>query len=71
VGKGKLLVVMSDLDKASEHPEGKQFYLSVLRYMTSKSFAPKTKISVADFRDLMTTPVVEGEIGKLFNITPY
>ena len=71
VGMGKLLVVMSDLEKASEYPEGRQFYLSVLRYMTSREFAPRTKISVADFRALMETRVVEGEIGKLFNITPY
>ena len=71
VGKGKLLVVMSDLEKASEHPEGEQFYLSVLRYMTSQHFAPKTAITVADFHCLMTTPVVAGEIGKLNNISPY
>ena len=68
---GKLLVVMTDLDKAAEYPEGKQFYLSTLRYMTSKPFAPKTKITVSDFRLLMSTPVVEGEIGKLDNISPY
>lgn len=71
VGKGKLLVVMSDLDKASEYPEGEQFYLSVLRYMASNHFAPKTAITVADFHRLMTTPVVEGQIGKLDNISPY
>lgn len=71
VGKGKLLVVMSDLEKASEHPEGEQFYLSVLRYMTSQHFAPKTAITVTDFHRLMTTPVVAGEIGKLNNISPY
>ena len=71
VGKGKLLVVMSDLEKASEHPEGEQFYLSILRYMTSQHFAPKTAITVADFHRLMTTPVVAGEIGKLNNISPY
>ena len=71
VGKGKLLVVMSDLEKASEHPEGEQFYLSVLRYMTSQHFAPKTAITMADFHRLMTTPVVAGEIGKLNNISPY
>lgn len=71
VGKGKLLVVMSDLEKAAEYPEGEQFYLSVLRYMTSQHFAPKTAITVADFHRLMTTPVVAGEIGKLNNISPY
>ena len=71
VGKGKLLVVMSDLEKASEYPEGKQFYLSVLEYMHSKHFAPTTAISAHDFQNLMSTPVVEGEIGKLDNISPY
>ncbi len=71
VGKGKLLVVMSDLEKASEYPEGKQFYLSVLEYMQSKHFAPTTAISVNDFRNLISTLVVEGEIGKLNNISPY
>ncbi len=71
VGKGKLLVVMSDLEKAAEYPEGEQFYLSVLRYMTSLDFAPKTAITVADFHSLMNTPVVAGEIGKLNNISPY
>ena len=71
VGKGKLLVVMSDLEKASEYPEGKQFYLSVLEYMQSKHFAPATAITIADLQLLMSTPVAEGKIGKLNNISPY
>jgi hypothetical protein len=71
VGKGKLLIVMADLDKAAEHLEGKHFYLSVLRYMTSQHFAPKTKITAADLNSLLTTPVVEGQIGTLNNISPY
>lgn len=71
VGQGKLLVVMADLEKAADYPEGEQFYLSVLEYMTSGAFSPKTAISSADFHRLMTTPVVEGEIGKLNNISPY
>jgi hypothetical protein len=62
---------MADLDKAAEHLEGKHFYLSVLRYMTSQHFAPKTKITTADLNSLMTTPVVEGQIGTLNNISPY
>ena len=71
VGKGKLLVVMADLDKAAEHLEGKHFYQSVLRYMTSEHFAPKTRITPADLNSLLTTPVVEGQIGTLNNISPY
>ena len=71
VGKGRLLVVMSDLEKAAEWPEGRQFFVSVLSYMRSKDFQPETKITLNDFRRLMTTDVVEGKIGELNNISPY
>ena len=71
VDKGRLLVCMADLDKASAYPEGRQFYRSILEYMTSRDFAPQTKISLQDFRRLMTTDVVEGKIGELNNISPY
>ena len=71
IGKGKLLVCMSDLEKASEYPEGRAFYNSVLEYMTSKDFTPKTHITLDDVYRLMTTDVVEGKIGELNNISPY
>ena len=71
VGKGKLLVSMADLEKATAYPEGRQFYRSVLEYMTSDDFAPKTHITLEDFQKLMTTPVIEGKIGELNNISPY
>ena len=71
VGKGKLLVCMADLEAASSYPEGRAFYRSVLQYMTSEDFAPKTHITLEDFQKLMTTPVVEGKIGELNNISPY
>ena len=71
VGKGRLLVCMADLEKASAWPEGRQFYRSVLEYMTSKDFAPTTRITLDDFRQLMTTDVAEGRIGELNNISPY
>lgn len=71
VGKGKLLVVMSDLDRASEYPEGRQFYASVLSYMNTSDFKPDTKISLTELHKLFTTPVTEGKIGVLDNISPY
>jgi len=71
IGKGKLLVAMADLESATSYPEGRAFYRSVLEYMTSDDFAPKTHITLADFQKLMTTPVVEGKIGELNNISPY
>ena len=71
IGKGKLLVCMADLEKASDYPEGRAFYRSVLEYMNSKDFVPKTHITLDDFHRLMTTDVVEGKIGELNNISPY
>ena len=71
VGKGKLLVCMADLERASSYPEGRAFYRSVLEYMNSKDFAPTTHITLEDFQRLMTTEVVEGKIGELNNISPY
>ena len=71
IGKGKLLVCMADLEAASSYPEGRAFYRSVLQYMTSEDFAPKTHITLEDFQKLMTTPVTEGKIGELNNISPY
>ena len=71
IGKGKLLVCMADLETASAYPEGRQFYRSLLEYMTSKDFAPTTNISLEDLQKLMTTDVVEGKIGELNNISPY
>lgn len=71
VGKGKLLVVMSNLEEAAQYPEGRQFYASVLKYMDSSDFNPATKISPEELQKLFTTPVVEGKIGLLDNISPY
>lgn len=71
IGKGKLIVCMADLEKASDYPEGRAFYRSVLEYMTSKDFVPRTHITLDDFHRLMTTDVVEGKIGELNNISPY
>ena len=71
VGKGRLLVVMADLDKAAAYPEGRAFYQSVINYMASADFAPDTHITLADLNNLFTTEVKEGKIGALNNISPY
>lgn len=71
VGRGRLLVVMADLDRASAYPEGRQFYASVLDYMNSSDFHPTTHITADDLRRLLTTTVQEGHIGGLDNISPY
>jgi hypothetical protein len=71
VNKGKLLVCMSPLDQLQQYPEARQLYKSILQYMQSPDFSPKTQITSGDLQQLFTTPVVEGKIGELNNISPY
>ena len=71
VGKGRLLIVMSDLEQAARYPEGRQFYASVLNYMHSKDFAPATAITDDQFRMLFRTKVNETQMEELNNISPY
>ena len=71
VGKGRLLVVMSNLEKAALYPEGRQFYASVLNYMHSRHFAPSTKVTLQQLQQLFSTKVDERQLRELNNISPY
>ena len=71
VDKGKLLVCMSPLDQLQQYPEARQLYKSILQYMQSDDFAPKTKMTYGDLQQLFTTSVKEGKIDELNNISPY
>ena len=71
VNKGKLLVCMSPLDQLQQYPEARQLYQSILQYMQSPAFAPKTRITYEEFQKLLTTPVEEGKMKQLFNISQY
>jgi hypothetical protein len=71
VDKGKLLVCMSPLDQLLQFPEARQLYKSILQYMQSDDFAPKTKMTYGDLQQLFTTNVEEGKIDELNNISPY
>ena len=71
VGKGKLLVCMSDLECAKEYPEGRQFYHSLLRYMRSSDFQPQHQIGFNDLMQLLTTDVKEAKLKELNNISQY
>jgi hypothetical protein len=52
VGKGKLLVCMSQLNLIMEKPEAKQLYTSILNYMNSPEFNPADEVSAVQLRDL-------------------
>lgn len=71
VGRGSLLVCMSPLHQLQQYPEARQLYASLLQYMKSDTFTPKTAISSGELQHLLTTPAAEGELKKLFNITTY
>ncbi len=71
VGNGKLLVCMSDLEKASQYPEGKAFYQSVLDYMQSPDFSPTDEISVEALRKTLSEKPREITMKELNNISQY
>ena len=71
VGKGKLLICMSDLEKASSRIEGRQFYISLLNYMHSDAFQPTTQYSCSQLMQLLHQPVQERRLEDLNNISPY
>ena len=71
VGAGKLLVSMSDLEKASEYPEGRAFYESVLSYMRSPEFAPQSEITIADLRKTLKEVPRQISLKELNNISQY
>lgn len=71
VGRGSLLVCMSDLEQAAGHPEGRAFYLSLLRYMHSPAFSPAASFSWSELHSLLTGNVKEGRLNQLFNTTQY
>lgn len=71
IGKGKLLVCMSDLRSIQDKPEGRQFYRSILDYMDSPAFTPSYTLSADDLKDLFTTKIEAGKLKELFNISSY
>lgn len=69
VGKGKLLVCMSDLKAVMDKPEARQFYSSILQYMDSPGFNPSCPLAVAELKDLFASKVQAGKIERLGNIS--
>jgi len=69
VGKGKLLVCMSDLKKIQDKPEGRQLYHSIVKYMTSDKFNPPQKISQQELISLFSTKVTTVKITGVKNIS--
>lgn len=71
VGKGKLLVCMTDLDAIRDKPEGRQFRRALLRYAASADFAPAYQCSLDELKRLFSDKVVSREVNKVENPTDY
>ena len=71
VGAGKLLVCMSDLEKAAKYPEGKAFYQSVLSYMRSADFNPSAEITVDELKKKLAEKPRQVSLKELNNISQY
>jgi hypothetical protein len=69
VGKGKLLVCMSDLKAIQNKPEGRQFYSSILNYMESDKFNPASSITPNDLVALFKTKVASKTVTGVKNIS--
>jgi len=69
VGKGKLLVCMSDLKSIQDKPEGRQLYSSMLQYMKSDKFNPPLSITENDLISLFSTKVASKKITGVHNIS--
>lgn len=71
VGAGKLLVCMSDLEKAAKYLEGKAFYQSVIDYMRSADFNPSSEISMDELKKKLAEKPRQVSLKELNNISQY
>lgn len=69
IGKGKLLVCMSDLKAIQNKPEGRQLYSSILSYMSSEAFNPSQILSPKELVSLFSKKVAESKPGAVKNLS--
>jgi hypothetical protein len=69
IGKGKLLVCMSDLKAIQNKPEARQLYSSILRYMSSDKFNPSKTMSPGELVTLFTKKIPEPGIEGVKNLS--
>ena len=69
VGKGKILVCMSDLKSVQDKPEGRQLYSSILKYMSSDRFNPAQNLSAGELNELFSSKVKSKKMTGVANIS--
>lgn len=69
IGKGKVLICMSDLESVKEKPEARQLYHSMVNYMSGNEFNPKFNLTINALDELFSTEIKTGKIDVLNNIS--
>lgn len=69
VGKGKLIILTTNLDKLSEYPEGRWLLQSVKEYVSGKDFKPSLTLTPTQLTNLVTKPSNSRLIKELKNET--
>lgn len=69
VGKGKILICMSDLKTIQDKPEGRQLYSSILKYLSSDEFNPVHTLSREELVTLFSTKISGRNITGVRNIS--
>lgn len=69
IGKGYLLVCMSDLYALKDRPEAIRFHNSLIEYIQSDDFHPQTELSITELKALLSIQMNEKEIKKEKNIS--
>lgn len=68
VGRGRLLLLMADMNALEKEPEGRQFLSSLIEYLAdSDTFT--TPITLYGLKALLTQPEKKEEVEKLNNIS--
>ena len=66
---GKLLMLMADMDKLCDKPEGQQFVKSLVDYMNTSDFNPSTSMKADELITLLTEAAGGASITTLRNIS--
>lgn len=67
VGKGKLLLIMADLDRLTRYPEGEWLLESARRYAAGKKFKPALTLTPTQLEALLTRPSLKRRIESVNN----
>lgn len=69
VGKGKLLIVMTNLEKILSTPEGRWFRHSLEEYVASKQFKPSLSLTPQQLSNLLTIPSLSRTLQEIRNVS--